>query len=372
MEEKNGRNKQKQQTKKNKQQNRMEETDERNRQKKQAEEKSRRIQRKREEESTMNRKTGCLLAALALAIVMSLNAGAMAVQYVDLGDGYYMELPDDFELQSNDGLMEIYFSRKKVMTVGHMTEEEVLTEQEIEAAYVESGMTNIRTEEINHIPVVLADKFTKKQRITYGRFVNDDGTVAIQSQMKVKDTGAYITSQEIFESIRDHTVKKISLNRDQKTMSVGDGFQLTAKVVPDYSAVGIQWTSSDPDVAIVRANGYVIAVGSGSCTITAQAMDGSGKKASCKVKVKDESPVPAKKITLNTTSIKVKKSAGGFSLSAKVKPANADVIWISSDYSVATVDQSGYVTLHGKGSCTIAVYSAADPEVKATCKVKVK
>ena len=59
-------------------------------------------------------------------------------------------------------------------------------------------------------------------------------------------------------------------------------------------------------------------------------------------------------------------------LSAKVKPADADVAWISSDYSVASVDQGGYVSIHGKGSCTITVYSIVDPDIKATCKVKVK
>ena len=319
----------------------------------------------------MKRRTGCLLAALVMLATMCLSAGALAIQYVELGDGYYMELPDDFELQSTDGLMEVYFSRKKVMTVGHMTEEDVLTEEEIEAAYVDSGMTNIRTEEINHIPVVLADKFTKKQRITYGRFVSDDGTVAIHSQMKVKDVDAYLTSQEIFESIRDHTVTKITLNRDQKTLSVGEGFQLTAKLVPAYSVVGILWTSSKTSVARVNTDGYVTAVGTGSCTITALALDGSGKKATCKIKVKKDEPEPAKSITLNETYKKVKKSSGGFTLTAKVKPSGANVTWVSSDYNVASVDQTGYVSVHGKGTCYITVYSPENPGISAVCKVKV-
>ena len=46
-----------------------------------------------------------------------------------------------------------------------------------------------------------------------------------------------------------------------------------------------RFTSSNPKVATVKEDGTVKAVGKGSATITCQALDGSGKKATCKVTV---------------------------------------------------------------------------------------
>ena len=48
-----------------------------------------------------------------------------------------------------------------------------------------------------------------------------------------------------------------------------------------------------------------------------------------------------------------------------------DVVWSSSDESVATVDQNGTVTAHGAGSAVITVASAADETKFDTCAIEV-
>ena len=81
-------------------------------------------------------------------------------------------------------------------------------------------------------------------------------------------------------------VTGITLTADSATLTgSGETVQLTATVAPDNAVnKNVIWTSSDPNVATVDANGKVTAVGNGTCTITATTEDGS-YTAICTIKV---------------------------------------------------------------------------------------
>ena len=81
-------------------------------------------------------------------------------------------------------------------------------------------------------------------------------------------------------------VTGITLTADSATLTgSGETVQLTATVAPDNAVnKNVIWTSSDPNVATVDANGKVTAVGNGTCTITATTEDGSFT-AICTIKV---------------------------------------------------------------------------------------
>lgn len=81
-------------------------------------------------------------------------------------------------------------------------------------------------------------------------------------------------------------VTGITLTADSATLTgSGETVQLTAIVAPDNAVnKNVIWTSSDPNVATVDANGKVTAVGNGTCTITATTEDGSFT-AICTIKV---------------------------------------------------------------------------------------
>lgn len=83
--------------------------------------------------------------------------------------------------------------------------------------------------------------------------------------------------------------------------------------------------------------------------------------------------IPVSKLTLNKTEITLIKD-GKETLIAMVAPENAtdkQVVWESSDTSVATVSEDGEVTAIKEGAAVITVTSVADKTQKATCNVVV-
>ena len=125
-------------------------------------------------------------------------------------------------------------------------------------------------------------------------------------------------------------VKSITLNRTKKVMKKGNAITLKA-TVGDSTATNkaVVWSSSNKKVATVSSKGVVKAKGYGKATITCLAMDGSGKKATCKITVKRY----VKKITLNHTSLTLQYNKK-YQLKADVTPANATnrkLKWSTSD-----------------------------------------
>jgi uncharacterized protein YjdB len=81
-------------------------------------------------------------------------------------------------------------------------------------------------------------------------------------------------------------VSSIAISDDSLTLKKGSAAVLGATVSPDNATdKSVTWTSSDPKVATVDANGKVTAVGKGTAIITVSDASGS-HTASCKVTVK--------------------------------------------------------------------------------------
>lgn len=81
-------------------------------------------------------------------------------------------------------------------------------------------------------------------------------------------------------------LKKIILKEKKKTVKVGERFEIKKSVVPSNSGFKrVVWSSSVPSVAKVSSAGVVSALSPGNAKITAKAVDGSGTKAVCSVKV---------------------------------------------------------------------------------------
>ena len=161
----------------------------------------------------------------------------------------------------------------------------------------------------------------------------------------------------------------VKLNRTSVSLVKGKNVTLKATVNPsNASNKKVTWTSSNKKVATV-SNGKVTAKNYGTAVITAKTSN--GKKATCKVTVKNPKTVNPTSVKLSKTSVTLGKGKTT-TLKAKVNPGSATnkkVTWTTSNKKVATVS-NGKITAKGVGTATITVKTANGK--KATCKVTVK
>lgn len=172
---------------------------------------------------------------------------------------------------------------------------------------------------------------------------------------------------KLFLDNEDITKRKLTLDLNSNST-----YQLNSQTFPQNPWPGVTWKSSNTKTATVNADGLLTGLKKGKTTITATAVDGSGKKASFditiahlaqEIKIEGENVVQAgKKINLNVT----------------VLPDNADnnkVIWTTSDKTIATVDSSGNVTakkvVEGK-EVTITATAKDGSGIKADFVVTIK
>lgn len=168
-------------------------------------------------------------------------------------------------------------------------------------------------------------------------------------------------------------VRQVTLDQNKISLTEGDTYTLTASVLPDNASnKTILWTSSNPDVATIDG-GVITAVGKGSTLIFARAEE-DDRKASCSVTVyplvKD---IAVEGVSLNHTSLRLARGSQYDGLEAVVSPpdaTNKQVSWRSSNYSVASVLNTGFIYAKSVGTAVIEV-STQDGDKKASCEVTV-
>ena len=146
---------------------------------------------------------------------------------------------------------------------------------------------------------------------------------------------------------------------------VGDSVEVSAVVEPEHaSKQTLNWSSSNPEVAAVDADGVVWFNAPGSATVTAECQ---GHELSL--------PFVVREVMARALNVFPVEAVGGvgheFSLLALHEPENTtdkSVTWESSDPEVATVSEDGRVSLAALGSAKITARSG---EHTAVCAVTV-
>lgn len=135
------------------------------------------------------------------------------------------------------------------------------------------------------------------------------------------------------------------------------------KIAEAASKLNLTWTSSDETVATVDETGLVTAVGAGEADVTVSVSD-ANISSTTHVKVVI---LPTGVEAPETLSLELNGEATK-ALGAKMTPEDATDVklaYVSSDESVATVDESGNVTAVGVGECTITTTIVADTTATA-------
>lgn len=186
---------------------------------------------------------------------------------------------------------------------------------------------------------------------------------------KTKDGKVKSTCTVTIESI---PVSNITLNPTSVSITEGTSAQIVAIVEPENATdQTLTWTSSDQEVVTVDSTGKITGLKPGTSTITAKTKDGK-VKATCTVTI-TAIIIPVENIVLNPSEFTI-TTRGFQQIIATVEPDNAtdrEIIWTSSDTSVATVDSTGKVSGVNPGTVTITA-KTKDGKVKSTVTVTVE
>lgn len=156
---------------------------------------------------------------------------------------------------------------------------------------------------------------------------------------------------------------EITLDLTALTIEEGQTSKLTATLNNAPDDAQVVWGTSNKSVVKVDSKGKITAVAPGNATVTARCEDAI---AECEVTVTAKPAVPVE-ISLNSVSLTLEEGKT-FRLSATVLNTDAEVVWSTSDQTVASVDNKGLVTALKAGK---AVVTATCGGASAECEVTV-
>lgn len=166
-------------------------------------------------------------------------------------------------------------------------------------------------------------------------------------------------------------VTDIVINDTPPILYTGDTFRLTATVLPDdASNKTLSYTSSDAAVASVDTDGLITALKAGNAAITIAATDGSWINKTVTVTVRQR----AASLTIDNP-IDILYNGQMHQLNCTVLPEDTtdkSVTYSSSDISVAAIDESGLITLAGRGRTTITVTTNDGSAISKSFELEVK
>lgn len=161
----------------------------------------------------------------------------------------------------------------------------------------------------------------------------------------------------------------ITLKKNEIILGVGYSETLKYNIGDGLNSSNIVWTSSNSKVATVDSNGKVTAVSNSNGQDVYITASINGYSSTCKITVSDDY-VATHGISLNKSTLNILINSTD-TLIATLNPTNAtnkEIIWTSSDNSIATVDTNGKITAKKLGTTII---TATSNGYSSTCTIKV-
>ena len=156
-----------------------------------------------------------------------------------------------------------------------------------------------------------------------------------------------VTVEDINQSV---TVTRIKMDKNTLELNTGDNYEMHVNIYPENAtSTDISWSSSNDEIATVDSNGKITAISKGNCTITARSsngnydiclvkVDGNGKKSGIVGEIQE--------IKFTSSNIVLKEGID-YIVNYSILPENAkgDIEWISSNESIATVEDGVIKTI---------------------------
>ena len=164
-------------------------------------------------------------------------------------------------------------------------------------------------------------------------------------------------------------VEGLLLNFSEKTIYTGESFKLTVSISPSAASnLGVEWTSSNKNIATVSENGEVLGISPGTVIITCTTKDG-GYKAICVVTVRQK--MNQMELTPSEYRLGTGKSVTLSVLSDNELVKDLKFRWTSSNPDVATVNKNGKVTGRSLGNVVITAYAEDGSGESASSEIEV-
>lgn len=214
-------------------------------------------------------------------------------------------------------------------------------------------------------PVVWSSSDTSIATVDQNGLVSlkKSGTVTIMCTSKYDSAISSSCRVTITQSVTGIKLDQTSIN-----MNVGETFRLTYVISPaNASNVAVTWTSANPSIATVNANGQVSAKGVGQTAIILKTNDG-GYMATCLVNVGRV----ATAVRLDVTSI-VLNVGDYYTFETTITPADSTettLTWEVSDKSIAVISNKGKLTAKKAGVAIVMAKTKSGSTAYCTVTVQ--
>ena len=227
------------------------------------------------------------------------------------------------------------------------------------------------TAKVNNAPIVPSFSETTEGNMTIRTWRVQQGGEVYGGQQFIEREAA--ETPETPETPKEVKVQQITLTPSTSSVVVGESLQITAKVLPENATnATLKWKITPENILKpTAAPEQFTAQQVGEALVRAEAADGSGITAECKVVVK---PRLVQAISLNATQ-KELIIGDSFTLTATLSPENAtnrNVIWKLVSGDAISLSNTGVIQAKKVGVALVRAEAADGSGITAECKVVVK